>query len=265
MNSNAAKSVDVLFTRGGTELTEGRFRRARPADAPAMHELSRPFAEEGGLIARDLALFDNGSEDFYVVEIDGHLVACAGVRRFGEWAEIFNVAVAAGWQGRGIGRFLLASMLAVAESLGFARAFVYSKTTSEWFARHGFARVDPAVLPAERLGMVDPDRQSMPMARATVHASDGMEALPDLGDLTVHFERSGVSLPWRGTVDSLLPFAEKNGIDVDSLCWGGVCGTCSTPMKRGTVAYHFGPEVDPPGGEVLLCIARPVTDVVLDL
>jgi ferredoxin len=92
-----------------------------------------------------------------------------------------------------------------------------------------------------------------------------VDVVPQLTDLRVKFAASGVELDWDGRIDSLLPFAEKNGIEVDSLCWGGVCGTCSTRLTCGTVSYHLQPEVTPPNGEVLLCIARPVTDLVLDL
>src|SRR4051812_45915660 len=107
---------DVIMSQGGDEVIDATFRGARGGDAYAMYELSKPFVATGGLIARDLELFDTGVEQFYVVEIDREVVACAGIRRFAGLAEIFNVVVGQRWQSFGIGRFLLASMLIVLES-----------------------------------------------------------------------------------------------------------------------------------------------------
>jgi N-acetylglutamate synthase-like GNAT family acetyltransferase/ferredoxin len=263
--SGERTKVEVIVSRGGAEMIDATFRGAVAADSRAMYELSQPFVAGGGVIARDLELFDAGVDDFYVIEIDRQIVACAGVRRFDSLSEIFNVVVDRAWQGFGLGRFMLASMLVVLAEQGFDEAFLFSKTTSDWFARCGFRRVDPRVLPPERLAMVDPERKSVPMMRHTIRAPDGVEALPQLCPVRVRFDRSGVECTWQGTADALLPFAEKNNIEVDSLCWGGVCGTCSTRLTRGTVSYHLEPDVEPADGEVLLCIARPVTDVVLDL
>ncbi|MET8758739.1 GNAT family N-acetyltransferase [Lentzea sp. NPDC004782] len=258
--------VDVILTRtGGGEIIDATFRRARSSDVGAMHELSKPFVAAGQLIERDIELFDASVEDFHVVEIDHEIAGCAGIRRFGGLAEIFNVAVGERWQGLGLGRFLLASMLIVLAEEGFSDALVFTRTTRDWFARHGFAVLDASALPAERIAMIDPERESVPMTRPTVRGEDGVDVVPQLAGLRVKFAASGVELDWDGRIDSLLPFAEKNGIEVDSLCWGGVCGTCSTKLTCGTVSYHLQPEVTPPNGEVLLCIARPVTDLVLDL
>ncbi|MGW4396593.1 GNAT family N-acetyltransferase [Amycolatopsis nivea] len=256
---------EVIVSQGGDEIIDATFRNAERGDAFAMYELSKPFVATGGLIARDLDLFDTDVEEFYVVEIDRKVVACAGIRRFAGLAEIFNVVVDGRWQSVGIGGFLLASMLIVLESEGFPTAVVFTKTTKGWFARHGFVQMDPAPLPAERLAMLDPERKSIPMVRPTVRALDSIDALPLITELRVRFELSGLEAVWDDGCDSLLAFAEKNDIETASLCRGGVCGTCSSALKRGTVSYHVRPEVDPGEGSVLLCISRPAANLVLDL
>jgi N-acetylglutamate synthase-like GNAT family acetyltransferase/ferredoxin len=256
---------DVIMSQGGSEIIDATFRGAQRDDILAMYELSKPFVATGGLIARDLELFDTDVDEFYVVEIDRKVVACAGIRRFTDLAEIFNVVVDGRWQSLGIGRFLLASMLIVLESEGFADAVVFTKATSDWFARYGFVPVDPAPLPAERLAMLDPERRSIPMVRSTVRALDGIDALPRITELRVRFERSGLESVWDSDCDSLLIFAEKNGVEPISLCRGGVCGTCSSALKQGIVSYHVRPEVEPEDGTILLCISRPVANLVLDL
>lgn len=256
---------DVIMSQGGAETIDVTFRGARSGDGFAMYELSKPFVATGGLIARDLELFDTDVEEFYVVEIDRRVVACAGIRRFTDLAEILNVVVDGRWQSLGIGRFLLTSMLIVLESEGFAEAVVFTKTTRDWFARCGFVPMDPALLPADRLAMLDPGRKSIPMVRPTVRAVDGIDALPLVTELRVRFNRSGLEVIWDSGCDSLLFFAEKNDMETVSLCRGGVCGTCSTALRQGTVSYDVRPEVDPGDGSILLCISRPVANLVLDL
>jgi ferredoxin-NADP reductase len=81
---------------------------------------------------------------------------------------------------------------------------------------------------------------------------------------SVTFTRSGESLNWDPTADSLLEFAEANGIDVDSGCRAGSCGSCQTTLKAGTVDYSQQPDADIEPGHCLLCIATPSCDLVLE-
>jgi ferredoxin len=72
-------------------------------------------------------------------------------------------------------------------------------------------------------------------------------------------------VPWRDDHGTLLDFAEACDVPTRWACRTGVCHTCRTPMLSGTV--HYGPEpLEPPApGTVLVCCARPETDLVLDL
>lgn len=263
---NAAQDVVVTLSRGGGEIINASFRRARADDLKEMYKLSLPFMDSGNLIVRDWEVFEEMLEDFYVIEIDEMVVACSGIRRFPACAEIFNVAVDRNWQGLGLGRVLLASMIAAAHAAGLADVVVFTKTTSTWFERHGFTPFDAGLLlPAERLSSIDPERGSIPLRRATVNGFDGVDALAKVIDLRVRFQRSGSEFVWDSTFDSLLQFAEHHGIEPESLCWAGVCGTCSTRLKCGSVRYHVEPAAKPEEGEVLLCVSQPVTDLTLDL
>ncbi|MFL6126127.1 GNAT family N-acetyltransferase [Actinophytocola sp.] len=264
-DESGRQRFDVIMSQGGAKVIHATFRSAQRGDVAAMYELSKPFVATGGLIARDLELFDTDIEEFYVVEIDREVVACAGIRRFTHLAEIFNVVVDQRWQSLGIGRFLLASMLIVLDSEGFPEAVVFTKTTRTWFARYGFVPMDPVPLPAERLAMLDPERKSIPMVRSTVRAADGIDALSHITELRVRFDRSDLEAVWDDGCDSLLFFAEKNDIETASLCRGGVCGTCSSGLKQGIVSYYVRPEVDLGDGSILLCISRPAANLVLDL
>jgi len=81
----------------------------------------------------------------------------------------------------------------------------------------------------------------------------------------VSFARSAVSAPWAGQYHSLLEFAEACDVPTRWSCRTGVCHTCETPLVSGTVRYDDTPLDPPADGNVLLCIAAPADDVVVDL
>jgi ferredoxin-NADP reductase len=82
--------------------------------------------------------------------------------------------------------------------------------------------------------------------------------------ITVTFSRSGKSIPWDVSADSLLAFAEANDIDVASGCRAGSCGACQTPVKSGELDYNQEPDADIVPGYCLLCISTPKSDLTLD-
>ena len=81
----------------------------------------------------------------------------------------------------------------------------------------------------------------------------------------VTFARSGLSTGWSDGYDSLLELAEACDVPTQWSCRTGVCHTCVTAVLSGAAAYGT-PPLEPPGGdEVLICSARPTTDLVIDL
>ena len=82
--------------------------------------------------------------------------------------------------------------------------------------------------------------------------------------ITVTFSRSGKSILWDATADSLLEFAEANDIEVESGCRAGSCGTCLTAVKTGEIDYNQEPDADVEPGHCLLCISTPKCDLTLD-
>ena len=81
----------------------------------------------------------------------------------------------------------------------------------------------------------------------------------------VTFARAGLTVPFDESRASLLEMAEDCDVPTRWSCRTGVCHTCSTPLLSGTVEYSPPPLTDPDDGEALLCCARPLSDVVLDL
>jgi uncharacterized protein len=80
---------------------------------------------------------------------------------------------------------------------------------------------------------------------------------------SVTFRKSGTQATWDNRSASLLEFGEGLGLQLDSGCRAGSCGSCQVTLVAGEVAYDQRPEVDLEPGNCLLCITRPRTDVVL--
>ncbi len=87
---------------------------------------------------------------------------------------------------------------------------------------------------------------------------------PGTGPL-VTFARSGVSSSFPSSERSVLELADACDVPTRWSCRSGVCHTCTTPLLSGDVVYSPDP-LDPPSeGQVLVCCARPATDIVLDM
>lgn len=80
----------------------------------------------------------------------------------------------------------------------------------------------------------------------------------------IRFRRAGRTLTWDGADASLLDFAERHGVEVESGCRSGGCGACETRLLEGQVRYAQAPDHDVAPGHCLLCVGRPSSDVVLE-
>lgn len=85
------------------------------------------------------------------------------------------------------------------------------------------------------------------------------------GATMVEFRRSGLTATWDANAESLLAFAEDQGLAPEFSCRAGICGTCKSHLVAGEVAYFEEPLDELASGEVLLCCSRPKGSVVLDL
>ncbi len=81
--------------------------------------------------------------------------------------------------------------------------------------------------------------------------------------LEVRFDTSGRTLEWNGRDESLLDFAERHGVRVESGCRSGSCGTCETKLLAGSVRYLSPPDHDVAPGHCLLCVGTPASNLVL--
>jgi ferredoxin len=109
------------------------------------------------------------------------------------------------------------------------------------------------------------DASDSPGERETGRAGDLPVAPAASPTIAVTFRKSGRSEPWNEASGSLLAFAESLGLEPAFSCRAGICSTCKTRLVEGEVTYVEEPLDDPGPGEVLVCCAKPVCSVVLDL
>jgi ferredoxin-NADP reductase/MOSC domain-containing protein YiiM len=80
----------------------------------------------------------------------------------------------------------------------------------------------------------------------------------------VTFARSAISVPFPAS-GSVLELAEACDVPARWSCRTGVCHNCVTPVLSGDITYSPAPLEAPADGNVLICCARPATDIVLDM
>ncbi len=83
-------------------------------------------------------------------------------------------------------------------------------------------------------------------------------------EVEVVFSKSGKTCKWDPDMDSLLDFAEENGVTIDFGCRAGNCGTCITAIRSGEVEYVVDHGAEPEDGSCLTCISVPKTTLTLD-
>jgi ferredoxin-NADP reductase/MOSC domain-containing protein YiiM len=82
---------------------------------------------------------------------------------------------------------------------------------------------------------------------------------------SVSFTRSGLTTRWSPRFGSLLALAEACSVPTRWSCRTGVCHTCESQLLDGRVTYAPEPLDLPAEGNLLMCCAEPIGDVVLDL
>ncbi|MEW4486752.1 FAD-binding oxidoreductase [Thalassoglobus sp. JC818] len=84
------------------------------------------------------------------------------------------------------------------------------------------------------------------------------------GGKTVTFQRSKKTVLWNSQADSLLDLAERNSVELESVCRSGDCGACRVGILKGCVRYDDEMRSESLDNSCLPCIAKPVGDLVLN-
>lgn len=80
----------------------------------------------------------------------------------------------------------------------------------------------------------------------------------------VSFSKSGKKVAWKADAQSILDFAEGEGLEMASGCRIGNCGTCQVAVKNGKIKYMSDPTFAVEEGSCLACIAVPDGDIEID-
>lgn len=80
----------------------------------------------------------------------------------------------------------------------------------------------------------------------------------------VEFAKSDKKVMWTPDSESILEFAENNGVEMAFGCRAGNCGTCQVAVRSGDVRYTSDHDVDVESGSCLACISVPDGNIVLD-
>ena len=83
----------------------------------------------------------------------------------------------------------------------------------------------------------------------------------------VEFRASGKTVEWSDQYQSLLELAQAHGVEIDSLCEQGICGTCKVRLISGQVEMEDADVLEPEDvaqNMILACVAVPTSDLVVD-
>ncbi len=126
-------------------------RAARLADVPELETLMQPFVATGDLLPRSRYDLCRHIKEYVVAqeetERDHAIVACGSLKLYSETlAEIAGVAVRDEWQGRGLGRAVIETLIAEARTLGLGEVFALTRKPA-FFLRLGFGPAEKAQFP----------------------------------------------------------------------------------------------------------------------
>jgi len=117
-------------------------RTAHPTDVRAIHTLVDPFVRRRLLVAKELIGYFEAVQEFLVaVDAEGVVIGCGALHVLWEdLGEVRTLAVHPDWRRQGLGRALLASLLARARELGLQRLFCLTFEVT-FFGKSGFVPI----------------------------------------------------------------------------------------------------------------------------
>lgn len=128
----------------------------RPAaigDVPTLHHLLEIYAAKGNLLPRTMSELYRHLRDFFVIEIDGQVVACGALEIFTEdLGEVRSLVVDEVHEGRGLGRMLVERITAEARTIGLKRLMALTYVPA-FFHKLGFQTVAMDTLPEKVWGV----------------------------------------------------------------------------------------------------------------
>jgi amino-acid N-acetyltransferase len=122
-------------------------RKAVISDVPKIQKLVNFHADKDEMLHRSLNDLYETIRDFYVIEENGDILACAAIHvTWDDLAELKSVAVSSAAQGRGLGKLIVDKCMEEAREIGLRRVFALTYKP-EFFEKRGFQVIDRNMLP----------------------------------------------------------------------------------------------------------------------
>jgi len=83
----------------------------------------------------------------------------------------------------------------------------------------------------------------------------------------IEFKKSGKTFEWDESLGNLLEISEAKGIEIESNCRIGVCGSCKVKLISGKVVMDTEAALEEGDREqnmILPCVATPQTDLIIE-
>jgi ferredoxin-NADP reductase len=77
--------------------------------------------------------------------------------------------------------------------------------------------------------------------------------------------KSNKLISWKAGMGSLLELIESVGLTPDNSCRMGTCSTCESKLIKGTFGYDPEPFMEVAEGKILICCAKPTSDMEIEL
>ncbi len=128
-------------------------RQAAIGDVPTIHHLLEIYAAKGNLLPRTFSELYRHLRDFFVIEVDGQVVACAALEIFTEdLGEVRSLVVDEAHERRGLGRRLVERIVEEARTIGLRRLMALTYVPP-FFHKLGFKTVAMDTLPEKVWGV----------------------------------------------------------------------------------------------------------------
>ena len=128
-------------------------RQAAIGDVPTIHHLLEIYAAKGNLLPRTFSELYRHLRDFFVIEVDGQVVACGALEIFTEdLGEVRSLVVDEAHERRGLGRLLVGRIVEEARAIGLRRLMALTYVPP-FFHKLGFKTVSMDTLPEKVWGV----------------------------------------------------------------------------------------------------------------
>jgi amino-acid N-acetyltransferase len=172
-------------------------RRAQLSDVPRMMPLLEAYARQAEILPRSAADVYQSIREWVVAEAGGEIVGMGSLLiLWQDLAEVRSLVVAPAWQGYGVGRSIVAMLLAEAEMLQLPRVFALTRRAG-FFLKLGFHLTQKELLPRK----VMKDCVICPK----FHACDEIAVVLDLAPLNRTVTTSAAQLSSTGPTIPLIP------------------------------------------------------------